>query len=358
MDYQILLLPSEDYWTWVRASSPYVMHFGPNITSNPKTAAAYMAPRQVITFPQLPDGYGVSGDLEQWLRNAHPGIRLDVIDAKDPAYFKDVLRARVNENDRYGQKQKPFYMLWPTDFAVITQEFGANPDIYGRWGFPGHEGVDFRARPNTNIYACADGVVYRVHMNPDNHPYGVHVRIRHDGGYKTVYAHFAKALVVNGQMVKAGDIIGKADSTGASVGSHLHLTLKRDGATERGETDYPKDVIDPMPFLVWPEPASRKEIESYGWQSGKMLFGAHGRIGEQLTESDIEMASRANLECLKIESCESNETILRLRELNPAFFFMVRLSADFSGVPVTADDFVHKVESDVGRFFHLGVRYF
>lgn len=358
MDYQVILLPSEDYWTWVRASSPYVMRFGPNITSDPETAAAYMAPQQVITFPKVPNGYGEYGDLKAWFRNIHPGVRLDIVDADKPNSFKEALSSRIKDNDRYGQKQKPFYLLWPTDFAVITQEFGAHPEIYGRWGFPGHEGVDFRAKPNTNIYACADGIVYRVHKNPDNHPYGIHVRIQHEDGYKTVYAHFAKAFVVNGQNVKAGDIIGRADSTGASVGSHLHLTLKRDGATERGETDYPKDVIDPTPFLVWPEPASSKKIEDYNWPYGKMLFGAHGRIGAPLTENDIALASQARLECIKLESCETEETLVSLRESNPEIFIMIRLSADFSGAPVIADDFVRMVESDIGRFSRQGVRYF
>ena len=358
MDNQILLLPSDDYWNWVRASSSYVMRFGPNITANPKTAAAYMAPRQVITFPKIAEGYGEYGDMQQWLRNACPGIRLDAVDAQDLNCFKEALASRVNDDDRYGQKQRPFYLLWPTEFAVITQKFRAHPEIYGRWGFPGHEGVDFRARPNTNIYACADGVVYQVHTNPDNHPYGIHVRIQHDYGYKTVYAHFDKSLVVTGQMVKAGDIIGKADSTGASVGPHLHLTLKQDGATERGETDYPKDVIDPTPFLVWPENACSKSIGGYGWPLGKMLFGAHGRIGASLTDDDLAMISRARLECIKIENCEKEETISKLRGLNPEIFIMARLTADFSGTPITADEFVRKVEADVGRFYCQGVRYF
>ncbi len=353
-----MLLPSENYWNWVRASSPYVMRFGPNITSDVHTAAAYMAPLQVITFPQIANGYGEYADLKQFFRNINPGIRLDMVEANDPEGFKEALKSRIQDDDRYGQKQRPFYLLWPTDFAVITQEFRAHPEIYGRWGFPGHEGIDFRARPNTNIYASADGKVYQVHTNPDNHPYGIHVRIQHEDGYKTVYAHFAKSLVVKGQMVKAGDVIGKADSTGASVGSHLHFTLKRDGATERGETDYPKDVIDPTPFLVWPETTNSKTIEHFSWPHGKMLFGAHGRIGAPMSESDLESVSRARLECVKLDRSETEDTIAHLRETNPGIFIMGRLTSDFSGLPVTADDFVREVEADLGRLYRQGVRYF
>ncbi len=89
-----------------------------------------------------------------------------------------------------------------------------------------------------------------------------------------------------------------------------------------------------------------------------MLFGAHGRIGAPLTEDDLKLISRARLECVKIENCEQDETIQQLRGLNPEIFIMARLTTDFSGNPVTADDFVRKVEADVGRFYRQGVQYF
>ena len=38
-----------------------------------------------------------------------------------------------------------FCMYWPTDYGTLTQEFGARPEYYGRFGLPGHEGLDFRA---------------------------------------------------------------------------------------------------------------------------------------------------------------------------------------------------------------------
>lgn len=144
-----------------------------------------------------------------------------------------------------------FTLRWPADFDVVTQAFGANPQIYRRWGLPGHEGIDIAGvgcygKP---IYACAAGRVYLVHLDDGKHNYGTHVRVEHRDGYKTVYAHLVRSVVMVGDPVQAGDIIGYCGSTGNSTGPHLHLTLKREGATAAGDTEYPGDIIDPTPYL-------------------------------------------------------------------------------------------------------------
>jgi murein DD-endopeptidase MepM/ murein hydrolase activator NlpD len=143
-----------------------------------------------------------------------------------------------------------FYLSWPTDYPVITQGFGVNPQAYAKFGLPGHEGLDIKAPMDSNVYACVDGVVYMVHdYTTDNHPYGRHVRVDHHNGYYTIYAHLDSIAVTLNQEVKRKQVIGLADSTGNSTGSHLHLTLKHLNATANKETNFPNDIIDPSPFL-------------------------------------------------------------------------------------------------------------
>ena len=79
MEHQVILLPRENYWTWVRSCSEYVLQYGPNLTQDPQTAALYMAPAQVITFPVVPGGYPEYSQLKEWFYSQHPGIRLDPI---------------------------------------------------------------------------------------------------------------------------------------------------------------------------------------------------------------------------------------------------------------------------------------
>ena len=360
MEHQVILLPRENYWTWVRACSEYVLQYGPNLTQDPQTAAQYMAPAQVITFPVVSGGYPEYGQLEEWFYGQHPGVRLDPIAADTAEGLQEEFAQRIVDLDRYGKKRKSFYLAWPTDYSVITQKYAVNPQIYSRFGMPGHEGVDIRALTNTNIYCCADGVVYRVHNDPDPrvHAYGKHVRVRHKDGYKTIYGHLARPLVREGQELKVGELLGKADSTGASTGSHLHLTLKRDGATDRGETNFPKDIIDPTPFLIWPEFASKKSFDVYDWSPKKCLVGAHARVGQPLQEEDLNLIRLARLEAVKLEINESLDTIERLRALNPAMFIVVRVTGELSGESVSAEQFFTSVENNIGRLYRSGIGYY
>ena len=59
--------------------------------------------------------------------------------------------------------------------------------------------------------------------------YGKVVKIRHNGGYVSLYAHQSRIRVRRGQQVKKGQIIGYVGSTGRSTGPHLHFGLMKNG---------------------------------------------------------------------------------------------------------------------------------
>jgi len=155
-----------------------------------------------------------------------------------------------------------FRLQWPVKNSFITQQFGERPEFYRPLGLPGHEGLDFNAPEGTEVCAAADGVVSEVRLDGDSDPlrkpYGNQVRVQHEGGYQTTYAHLSQVIARQGQTVGAGQLIGLSGHTGNSQGAHLHLTLKKQGATQAGQTNFPYDIIDPNPYLA-PFAASQSE---------------------------------------------------------------------------------------------------
>src|SRR5690606_9929424 len=102
------------------------------------------------------------------------------------------------------------------------------------------------------ILAIADGVVEDVRTWQEAVKggslmtgYGLYVRVRHetaDGVFKSWYGHLAAPAVCEGQVVKAGDVVGVLGTTGNSTGDHLHLTLQHIGKGLKGYVI--DDVID------------------------------------------------------------------------------------------------------------------
>lgn len=116
----------------------------------------------------------------------------------------------------------------------FTSGFGVRKDPKGR-GRRMHAGVDFAAPKGTPIVATGDGVVVAAERESG---YGNTVRIRHELGFETVYAHQSKIRVRVGQQVSRGEQIGDMGSTGRSTGVHLHYEVHVNGK-----------AIDPMTFL-------------------------------------------------------------------------------------------------------------
>lgn len=94
-----------------------------------------------------------------------------------------------------------------------------------RWGRM-HNGTDFAASHGTPIYATADGVVTHAGWQSG---YGKLVKIQHQFGIETRYAHQSKIRVKVGQRVSRGQRIGDMGNTGRSTGTHLHYEVRVGG---------------------------------------------------------------------------------------------------------------------------------
>ena len=94
-----------------------------------------------------------------------------------------------------------------------------------RWGRL-HAGTDFAAPHGTPIYSTADGVV--VHADWQS-GYGRLIKIQHEFGIETRYAHLSRIRVNVGERVSRGQRIGDMGNTGRSTGTHLHYEVRVGG---------------------------------------------------------------------------------------------------------------------------------
>ena len=80
------------------------------------------------------------------------------------------------------------------------------------------------------ILAAADGIV-KVANSTDSWGYGwgYYVKIAHEGGYETLYAHCSKIGVREEEEVHQGQVIAWIGSTGNSTGPHLHFAVYKNG---------------------------------------------------------------------------------------------------------------------------------
>ena len=119
--------------------------------------------------------------------------------------------------------QDPFEA--PVD-GCVTSPFGVKRLHNGKPTGEFHGGVDQRTPAGEAIRAIADGkVVFAKQFNV----LGNAVGIDHGQGLGSMYLHMTKLAVVDGALVKRGDVLGYAGSTGRSTGPHLHWVLYANG---------------------------------------------------------------------------------------------------------------------------------
>ena len=126
-----------------------------------------------------------------------------------------------------GSSAKKLLMRTPVDGARISSGFGRRRHpVLGYTKM--HKGTDFAAPRGTPVMAAGDGIVERASRYGS---FGNYIKIRHNGTYKTAYAHlngYAKG-VRQGARVRQGQIIGYVGTTGRSTGPHLHYEVHKNG---------------------------------------------------------------------------------------------------------------------------------
>lgn len=141
------------------------------------------------------------------------------------------LREQVALEDKYNvfEKAEPkvSLVLFAPVKGMITEKYNSRNN---------HFAVDIAVAKDTPIKSVAGGTVVFADWTPTN---GNVIIVRHNDGIISVYKHAASLTKDQGDIVRSGEVLALAGSTGAqSTGVHLHFELWKDG--------YP---IDPTQFI-------------------------------------------------------------------------------------------------------------
>ncbi len=164
-----------------------------------------------------------------------PGISTDISSLQillneQEQELKQLLNLAANNADEL----KSVPNRWPL-VGKVTSTFGWRSSPFGRRSREFHDGIDIAAPLGSKVHAAADGVVIQAGWVSG---WGRLVKIRHNGGFVTSYAHNSSLLVKSGEQVRKGTVIAKVGSSGRSTGPHLHFTIEKDGK-----------AVDPMAYL-------------------------------------------------------------------------------------------------------------
>jgi lipoprotein NlpD len=137
---------------------------------------------------------------------------------------------KKRENIKYDDKNIPSFssFIWPVRGKIFSR--------FEQTKERKHDGIDISAPEGTPIKASAGGRV--IYSGSGIRDYGNIIIIKHSENYFSVYAHNRENHVLEGDIVKQGQIIGKVGQTGKASGPHLHFEIRKG-----------KTPIDPLKLL-------------------------------------------------------------------------------------------------------------
>lgn len=136
-----------------------------------------------------------------------------------------------------------------------------------------HKALDIVGSGGTtsDVMAFADGTVeivvsnvkYTNHNTKGTATYGNYIKIKHNDGHKTLYAHlkYGSILVNTGDTVKKGQKIATMGATGNAYGTHLHFEVRKANNVRENPMEYltGKKTID-TPSLEEAKEDPKEEI--------------------------------------------------------------------------------------------------
>lgn len=166
------------------------------------------------------DGVEISRELVSSVIISSPKNRVELIGTK-----------------AYPSTEPTGAFMWPIlGKFVITSPYGISREEFDNGSY--HYGIDIAGVSMGDPVYAADGGT--VTFAGTQGTYGLLVKIRHEDGVETYYAHMRSIDVKVGDKVYKGQKIAEIGMTGVTTGPHLHFEVRIDGKTVNPVNYLPK----------------------------------------------------------------------------------------------------------------------
>ena len=204
--------------------------------------------------------------------------------------------------------------------------YNATNQITQKYNAISHKGIDLVKEKNKVsdvmahsegiVVACKTGQVRNTNTTGDA-TYGNYVKLKHNNGMYTLYAHLKNVNVKKGEKVKQGDLLGEMGETGKAYGAHLHFEVRNE-----------KDVrINPTPYIDADLPNNKEKIS--------VLYQTYDSVKKKWlpnVENDSDYAGNLGnvVSGLTINLTQGSVTY-RVHELNNKWLPIVKDREDYAG---------------------------
>ncbi|MFN4288780.1 MAG: M23 family metallopeptidase [Brevundimonas sp.] len=155
------------------------------------------------------------------------GLPPSTVTPTDPALLARIQREAAVKAEGFASRTDLDHFIqgfvWPLTSYRVSSRFGAQRILNGTPARP-HYGIDLATPAGTEIRAPAPGLVTLAER--DLHFEGGLTLIDHGQGLISAYLHQSRLLVSRGDVVSAGQPIGRVGATGRATGPHLCWRLK------------------------------------------------------------------------------------------------------------------------------------
>ncbi len=242
------VIPDRDFTDWFNVLRPYLQKFE-RVAVVRSPAGNDLNRYRTVTAVQAPLTW-FQDDALQHIRRIYPQVvTVDIIRAETPEQLTPILQRRIQNDDRYGEKDNThvhiytrFVLAWPTDFRPMSLK-----DTYNDKPAGGdlNESMDIETERNAEVICAASGTVIAIRGTPNEFGYDNFIQVESIVNNERFVTTYERTMNYD---VKLRDTVELGQTLAECKGGRLRIMVQQ--KSPKAVQIFPlKDIVNPRDFL-------------------------------------------------------------------------------------------------------------